>query len=71
MAETTNLSGVVIRGAMAPGYEKVLTPEAVAFAVELERKFGVERQRLLARRAEIGVSPRSSELSIITDSTLP
>src|SRR5882672_742023 len=53
MAEATNLSGVVIRGAMAPGYEKVLTPEAVAFAVELERKFGVERQRLLARRAEI------------------
>src|SRR5260370_36833867 len=53
MAETTNLSGVVIRGAMAPGYEKVLTPEAVAFAVELERKFGAERRRLLARRAEI------------------
>src|SRR6266478_4567833 len=53
MAETTNLSGVVIRGAMAPGYEKVLTPEAVAFAVELEREFGAERRRLLARRAKI------------------
>src|SRR5258705_11585156 len=53
MAEATNLSGVVIRGVMAPGYEKVLTPEAVAFAVELERKFGAERLLLLARRAEI------------------
>jgi len=39
MAETTNFNqDVVIRGAMKPGYEKVLTPEAVAFAVELERK---------------------------------
>src|SRR5229473_7394763 len=53
MAETTKLSGVVIRGAMTPGYEKVLTLEAVAFAVELEREFGAERRQLLARRAEI------------------
>jgi malate synthase len=54
MTETTNLPhGVVIRGAMKSGYEKVLTPEAIAFAVELERKFGAERRRLLARRAEL------------------
>ena len=54
MTETTNLPhGVVIRGTMKPGYEKVLTPEAVAFAVELERKFGAERRRLLDRRAEL------------------
>ena len=46
-------AGVVIRGAMKPGYEKVLTPEAIDFAVELEREFGAERRRLLARRAEI------------------
>ncbi len=38
---------------MRPGYEKVLTPEAIDFAVELEREFGAERRRLLARRAEI------------------
>jgi malate synthase len=44
---------VVIRGAMKPGYEKVLTSEAIDFAVELEREFGAERRRLLARRAEI------------------
>jgi len=46
-------SGVSIRGEMRPGFETVLTPEAVAFAVALERKFGAERRRLLARRAEV------------------
>jgi malate synthase len=46
-------NGVVIRGAMEPGYERVLTPEAIGFAVELEREFRAERQRLLSRRAEI------------------
>ncbi|HZU91912.1 MAG TPA: malate synthase A [Stellaceae bacterium] len=45
--------GVVVRGAMKPGYEQVLTPEAIAFAAELERRFGAERRRLLARRAEL------------------
>src|SRR5438067_3223376 len=45
--------GVVIHGPMKPGYEKVLTPEAIDFAVELERKFGAERRRLLARRSKI------------------
>ncbi|HUN49169.1 MAG TPA: malate synthase A [Stellaceae bacterium] len=49
----TTPPGVEITGRMRPGYEKVLTPEAVAFIVELERKFGAERKRLLARRAEV------------------
>jgi malate synthase len=53
MTETTNMSDVVICGATKPGYETVLTPEAMGFAVELERKFGAERRRLLARRAEL------------------
>ena len=52
-ARCTEQGGVVVRGAMKPGYEQVLTPEAIAFAVELEREFGAERRRLLARRAEI------------------
>ncbi len=46
-------AGVAIRGAMKAGYERVLTPEAIDFAVELEREFRAERRRLLARRAEI------------------
>jgi len=54
MAKTTDLPrGVVVRGAIKPGYQKVLTAEAVAFVAELERKFGPERRRLLARRADI------------------
>ena len=47
--------GVVIRGAMRPGYEKVLTPEAIDFAVELEREFGAERRRLLEQLLERAV----------------
>jgi malate synthase len=46
-------AGVAIRGPMKPGYEKVLTPEAIDFAVELEREFGAERRRLLACRAAV------------------
>ncbi|HEX7968300.1 MAG TPA: malate synthase A [Stellaceae bacterium] len=45
--------GVEIRGTIRPGYEKILSPEAVAFVVDLERKFGPERRQLLARRAEL------------------
>ena len=53
MTETTNLlQGVVVRGAIKRGYEDVLTSDAVAFAVELERRFGAERRQLLARRAK-------------------
>jgi malate synthase len=44
--------GVTLRGAIKPGYEKVLTPDTIDFAVELEREFGAEWRRLLARRAE-------------------
>jgi malate synthase len=54
MAKTTDLpQGVVVRGARKPDYENVLTAEAVAFVAELERKFGPERCRLLARRADV------------------
>jgi malate synthase len=46
-------TGIAVRGAMRPGYARVLTPEALAFAAELEREFGPERRRLLARRGDI------------------
>jgi malate synthase len=45
--------GVELRAPMKAGYETVLTPEAIAFVVELQRKFGSERERLLARRKEV------------------
>ncbi|MBV8170228.1 MAG: malate synthase A, partial [Alphaproteobacteria bacterium] len=50
---TLSPSGVEIRGAIKPGFEEILTPEALGFVAELERRFGPERKRLLARRAEI------------------
>ncbi len=54
MAKTIELpEGVAVQGEMRPGYEKVLTLAAVGFLAELEREFGTERRRLLARRAEI------------------
>jgi malate synthase len=45
--------GVEITGPLRPGYGRILTPEALAFIADLERTFGPERRRLLARRAEL------------------
>ena len=47
----TPAHGVEIRGPLKPGYEKILTPDAIAFVASLERRFGAERQRLLGLRA--------------------
>ncbi|HAC58594.1 MAG TPA: malate synthase A, partial [Rhodobiaceae bacterium] len=51
-AATTIADGVTVKGAIKPGYERVLTPEALAFVAEIERKFGARRRELLAARAE-------------------
>ena len=45
-------AGVVIDGAIKPGFEKVLTKEAVAFIADLQRKFNGRREELLAARVE-------------------
>ncbi len=45
-------AGVSIDGAMKPGFEKVLTKEAVAFIADLQRKFNARREELLAARVE-------------------
>ena len=44
-------AGVEITGAMEPGFERVLTTEAMAFVADLVRTFRPERNRLLAARA--------------------
>ncbi|MHB1216589.1 MAG: malate synthase A [Alphaproteobacteria bacterium] len=46
-------AGVEIRGAARPGYESILTAEAVDFLAQLQRKFGARREELLKRRAEL------------------
>jgi malate synthase len=51
----TNLdlpSGCTVTGTMRPGFETVLTREALEFVVELTRKFGPRVEELLIRRAE-------------------
>jgi malate synthase len=45
-------AGVVIDAANKPGFEKVLTKEAVAFLADLQRRFGARREELLALRGE-------------------
>jgi malate synthase len=44
--------GVRVMAPLRPGYEAVLTTEALAFVGLLERRFGAERRRLLSARAE-------------------
>ncbi len=44
--------GVEIIGPMKPGYEKILTPEALAFVARLVRKHGPVREKLLAHRKQ-------------------
>jgi len=43
--------GVELAGPVVAGQERVLTPDAVAFLADLERRFRGERRALLARRA--------------------
>jgi malate synthase len=43
--------GVEISGRITPEYAEILSPEAVAFAVGLQRTFGARRTELLALRA--------------------
>ncbi|MBI3514219.1 MAG: malate synthase A [Proteobacteria bacterium] len=49
---TTSQPSVEIRGALKPGYDEILSPEAIGFIATLEHAFGAERRRLLAARAE-------------------
>jgi malate synthase A len=45
--------GVELRGPVVAAEDVVLTPEAVAFVADLQRRFGVRREELLARRREL------------------
>jgi malate synthase len=43
---------VDVRGAMEPGFDEILTTDALAFVEELQRRFGPTREELLRARAE-------------------
>jgi malate synthase len=45
--------GVELTGEIKPGYETILTPEALAFIAGLERAFGARRRDLLERRRDV------------------
>ena len=51
-----------VRGASSPAADRVLTPEALAFVGELERRFGPRRLALLARRVEVQARYDAGEL---------
>src|SRR5690349_3903872 len=55
LARKSERRDIEIRGAMGPGYEQILSPAALDFVAELQRRFGAERDHLLARRAELQV----------------
>lgn len=44
--------GVVVTGALQPRFDEILTPEALAFVADLQRRFNETRKRLLSLRAE-------------------
>ncbi len=46
------MSAVEVHGRLEPGYAEILTEPALAFVGELQRRFGPDRERLLAARAE-------------------
>ena len=48
----TTIAGLSILGPLHPGFEEVLTPEALDLVVELERRFDDERKRLLDIRRQ-------------------
>jgi malate synthase len=58
----TTYSKVELDGAMDAGFEEVLTPEALEFLAELERRFGPRRRELLEARAQRRERLRTGEM---------
>ena len=52
MTDTTLPAGVELRRAAVPEVDRVLTPDALAFVADLQRRFGPVRLDLLRRRVE-------------------
>jgi len=52
MTELLNVRGVEIRAPLSPRFEEILTPEALEFLAQLERRSRARRRELLAARRE-------------------
>jgi malate synthase len=53
MTGAARAAGVEIQGPIKPGFDRVLTPEALALVATLHRQFDARRRELLARRAQV------------------
>ena len=51
-----------LRGAIEPGFDEILTPDALEFIAELQHRFGPPRQELLAARAQRRARRATGEL---------
>lgn len=49
----TTPAGMSINGAIEPGFENILTPDALALVAKLSRAFEPRRQELLGKRVEL------------------
>jgi len=47
---TTQFAGVSVEAPLTPAFEEILTPQAVAFLVELHHRFDARRRELLEKR---------------------
>ncbi|MDQ6860441.1 MAG: malate synthase A [Verrucomicrobiota bacterium] len=60
--------GVEIRGEMRPGFDQILTPEALAFVAKLQREFGGRRKEALQRRHDRqGALDRGEQLDFLPE----
>ncbi|MFQ5938009.1 MAG: malate synthase A, partial [Acidiferrobacterales bacterium] len=63
MLATREVQGVKVTGQVTPEFEQqVLTPEALQFVADLQRKFNPERLRLLKRREQIQAALDAGEM---------
>ena len=68
-SSTTMPAGVEVLGPLAEGYDEILSPDALAFLAELERRFGPTRHELLARRQEVDARLQAGELPDFLEET--
>ena len=52
-AMVTKVESLEINGEIKPGFEEILTPEALQFIAKIERYFGPRRKELLERRMKV------------------
>ena len=63
------MPNIELNGALEPGFEAVLTPDALEFVAELQGRFGDERAKLLEARAERRARLRQGETLHFLDET--